>query len=200
MQTSRLRAHIPIGSSHTRCHYPPALITPGSVPGSFFSRLSCPFVTLGRSLPDSSLHGVLQVRILEWVSSAKGSSRNRNQTWVSHITGRFFTIWVIRPSLRPQVATVSLPWSVLTPVNLRPQHRFPSQWERQNNAPSPYPKKSTSEIPSWLWSCTRKGGRPYQGPRVGSCLTFRSELSEETHGLTKQETLLGRGRPGGGRK
>ena len=32
---------------------------------------------------------------------------------------------------------------------------------------------------------------------MGSCLTFRNELSEETHGLTKQETLLGRGRPGG---
>ena len=35
---------------------------------------------------------------------------------------------------------------------------------------------------------------------MGSCLTFRSKLSEETHGLTKQETLLGRGRPGGGGK
>ena len=32
-----------------------------------------------------------------------------------------------------------------------------------------------------------------QGPRVGACLTLRNELSEETHVLTKQETLLGRG-------
>ena len=31
------------------------------------------------------------------------------------------------------------------------------------------------------------------GPRVGSCLTLRNELFEETHMLTKQETLLGRG-------
>ena len=28
---------------------------------------------------------------------------------------------------------------------------------------------------------------------MGSCLTVRNELSEETHVLTKQETLLGRG-------
>ena len=28
---------------------------------------------------------------------------------------------------------------------------------------------------------------------MGSCLTFRNELSEEIHVLTKQETLLGRG-------
>ena len=28
---------------------------------------------------------------------------------------------------------------------------------------------------------------------MDSCLTLRNELSEETHVLTKQETLLGRG-------
>ena len=28
---------------------------------------------------------------------------------------------------------------------------------------------------------------------MGFCLTLRNELSEETHMLTKQETLLGRG-------
>ena len=145
MQTSRLRAHIPTGSSHTRHHYPPALITPGSVPGSFFSRLSCPFVTLGHSLPGSSLHGVRQVRILEWVaiSSTQESNLDLPHHWqiLHHLSHQ-------ATSLRPQVATVSLPWSVLMPVNLRPQHRFPSQWDRQNNALSPYPKKSTSEIPS----------------------------------------------------
>ena len=36
-------------------------------------------------------------------------------------------------------------------------------------------------------------GDPFQGPRVGSCLTLGNELSEETHVLTKQETLWGRG-------
>ncbi|XP_057562472.1 TBC1 domain family member 14 isoform X1 [Hippopotamus amphibius kiboko] len=46
---------------------------------------------------------------------------------------------------------------------------------------------------------TRKEDR-FQGLRRGSCLTLRNELSEETHVLTRQETLLGsgaRGRAGG---
>ena len=34
---------------------------------------------------------------------------------------------------------------------------------------------------------------PFQGPKVGSCLTLGYELFEETHVLTKQETLLGKG-------
>ena len=33
----------------------------------------------------------------------------------------------------------------------------------------------------------------FRGPKVGSCLTLRNELSKEMHVLTKQETLLGRG-------
>ena len=32
---------------------------------------------------------------------------------------------------------------------------------------------------------------PFQGPKLGSCLTLGNELSEETHVLTKQEILLG---------
>ena len=35
-------------------------------------------------------------------------------------------------------------------------------------------------------------GDPFQSPRVGSCLTLRNEMSEETHVLTKQVTLLAR--------
>ena len=42
----------------------------------------------------SSVHGVLQARIPEWVaiSFSRGSSWTRDQPCVSHITGRFFTI------------------------------------------------------------------------------------------------------------
>ena len=36
-------------------------------------------------------------------------------------------------------------------------------------------------------------GSPIPGPRVGSFLSLGNEVSEETHVLTKQETLLGRG-------
>ena len=40
--------------------------------------------------------------------------------------------------------------------------------------------------------CCRKGDH-FQGPKLGSCLTLGNELSEETHVLTKQEILLGKG-------
>ena len=36
-------------------------------------------------------------------------------------------------------------------------------------------------------------GDPFQGLKLGSCLTLGNELSEETHVLTKQEILLGKG-------
>ena len=46
------------------------------------------------SLPGSSVRGILQARILEWVAVpfSRGSSRPRDQTQVCHITGRFFTV------------------------------------------------------------------------------------------------------------
>ena len=41
------------------------------------------------SLAGSSVHGILQARILEWVAIffSRGSSRPRDRTWVSHIAG-----------------------------------------------------------------------------------------------------------------
>ena len=42
------------------------------------------------------------------------------------------------------------------------------------------------------WLCCRKG-YPFKGPKLGSCWTLRNESSEETHVLTKQEILLGKG-------
>ena len=50
------------------------------------------------SLPGSSVHGILQARILEWVALPfpRGSSQPRDRIQVSLIEGRFFTIWAIR--------------------------------------------------------------------------------------------------------
>ena len=50
------------------------------------------------SLPGSSVHGILQARILEWVaiSFSRGYSRPRNRTQFSCIAGRHFTIWATR--------------------------------------------------------------------------------------------------------
>ena len=46
------------------------------------------------SLPDSSVHGILQARIVEWVAIpfSRGSSQARDQTQDSWVAGRFFTI------------------------------------------------------------------------------------------------------------
>ena len=50
------------------------------------------------SPPGSSVHGILQVRILEWaaIPFSRGSSQPRDRTQVFCITGRFFTVWVTR--------------------------------------------------------------------------------------------------------
>ena len=47
---------------------------------------------------DYTIHGILQARILEWVAFpfSRGPSQARDQTQVSCIAGRFFTIWATR--------------------------------------------------------------------------------------------------------
>ena len=59
---------------------------------------SCPILCdpMDCSPPGSSIHGILQTKILEWVAmpSSRGSSRPRNQTRVScssSVADRFFT-------------------------------------------------------------------------------------------------------------
>ena len=61
---------------------------------------SCPTLCdpMDRRPPGSSIHGILQARILEWVAIpfSRGSSRPRDRTQVSHIAGRHFNLWAIR--------------------------------------------------------------------------------------------------------
>ena len=58
---------------------------------------SCPTLCdpMDCSLPGFSIHGILQARILEWVtvSFSRGSSRPRDRTLVSRIGGRRFNLW-----------------------------------------------------------------------------------------------------------
>ena len=67
------------------------------------------------NLPDSSVHGILQKIILEWVVTlfSRGSSRPRDRTWVSCIAGRFFTVRATREA--PSCVSTSfllLPYSI----------------------------------------------------------------------------------------
>ena len=50
--------------------------------------------TLDCSPPGSSVHGILQTRILEWIAmpSSRASSQPRDGTRIFCIAGRFFTI------------------------------------------------------------------------------------------------------------
>ena len=50
------------------------------------------------SLLGFSVHGIFQARILEWIaiSFSTGSSQPKDQTQVSRIAGRRFTIWATR--------------------------------------------------------------------------------------------------------
>ena len=71
---------------------------------------------MNSSPPGSSVHEILQARILEWVAMPfyKGSSQPRDWIGVSHIADRFFTIWANREAFN----LPSCAW-----------HRAPKSWE-----------------------------------------------------------------------
>ena len=63
----------------------------------------------------SSVHGILQARIQEWVAMpySRGSSWPRDGTWISRVSciaGGLFTLWAIREpeSLQPLICFISL--------------------------------------------------------------------------------------------
>ena len=49
------------------------------------------------SLPGSSIHGIFQARILEWIaiSFSRGSSRPSHRIWVSLVAGTHFTLYLL---------------------------------------------------------------------------------------------------------
>ena len=82
------------------------------------------------SLPGSSVHGILQARILEWVaiSFSRGSSQPRDWTQVSCIVGRWFILWATREVLKwlgnysivqfSSVQLLSRVWLFVTPCTV----------------------------------------------------------------------------------
>ena len=61
---------------------------------------SCLTVCDPMGLPDSSVRGILQTKILEWVviPFSRGSSQPRDQTQATYIASRFFTIFALYES------------------------------------------------------------------------------------------------------
>ena len=65
------------------------------------------------SPPGSSVQGIFQARILEWVATSfsRGSAQPRDWTWVSCTAGRFFTDWTTREALSSELKVHLIPWS-----------------------------------------------------------------------------------------
>ena len=82
----------------------------------------------------------------------------------------------------PGPATLASSRNMLETQIFRPHCRF-TKFETMGMEPSNLCFNNSPYI------CCRKGD-PFQGLKLGSCLTLRNELSEETHVLTKQEILL----------
>ena len=78
------------------------------------------------SLPISSIHRILQTRILEWsvMRSSSESSRPRDLTWVSCIAGRFFTTkplektWYVFKKSLSHVQLFATPWTAACKASL----------------------------------------------------------------------------------
>ena len=86
------------------CHRPSEVKVAQSYP--------TPYDPMGSSPPVPSVHVILQARILQWVamSSSRGSSQSRNQTWVSCIAGRLFTTCATREALPTPNLLFLTPW------------------------------------------------------------------------------------------
>ena len=102
---------------------------------------SCPTLCnpMDCSPPGVSIHGILQARILEWfaISFSREHAQPRDWTWVSHIAGRFFTVWATSVQFRCSVVSDSL-WPHES------QHARPP-------CPSPTPRVYSNSCPSNWW-------------------------------------------------
>ena len=71
------------------------------------------------SLPGSSVHGLFQARVLEWVaiSFSRRSSWPRDLTWVSRIVGRRFSVWATKEVRAGLPQTKKLPGREYNPTH-----------------------------------------------------------------------------------
>ena len=130
---------------------------------------SCPTLCdpMDHSPPSSSVHGILQARMLEWVAVPffTGSSQPRDQTHVSCIAGGFFTVWATREALicwKDYPFPIELPllriswlnvWGFISGFSvlsidlsiLSPRPYCPDGWS--------FNRKSSGQTMSFLWLC-----------------------------------------------
>ena len=99
---------------------------------------SCPTLCdpMDCSLPGSSIHGIVQASVLEWVaiSFSRGSSRPRDWIQVSCIAGRCFTIWATREARQSKTQFVPQPVPLIRKL-LQASYPYPrrqTEWKPQS--------------------------------------------------------------------
>ena len=112
------------------------------------------------SLPGSSIRGIFQARILEWVaiSFSRESSQPRDWTQVFHTAGRLFTVWATREALlllllshSSRVRPSATPWTATF------QAPLPMGFSRQKYW-SGVPLPSLQASPSWCYNVKQYWG------------------------------------------
>ena len=99
---------------------------------------------------DNTVHGILQVRIPEWVAIpfSRGSSQLRDWTQVSHIAGGFFTSWATGKDHYILTVQVLFKSAVMASSEKRKISRSVSEY---------WPKAPVDMIPRWFVSTTKFG-------------------------------------------
>ena len=91
------------------------------------------------SLPSSSVHGILQARILEWVAmtSSRGSSQPRDQTCISYCLLHWqVSSLTLEPPRKPimeiQSATKKKKWNNVICINMDEPREYYTKWSNPN--------------------------------------------------------------------
>ena len=153
----------------------------------------CP---LDCSPPGSSVHGILQTRILDWVAIpfSRGSSWPRDQTRLSCIAGRLFAIWATKKPIQFSRSVLS---DCLQPHGLqhaRPPCPLPTPGVYSNSCPlswwchsvissSVVPFSSTFNLSHHQGIFSSESVLPIRWPKYWS-FSFNISPSNEHSGLT----------------
>ena len=112
------------------------------------------------SSPGSSVHGILQARILEWgaIPFSRGPSWPRDQTQVSCIAGRFFTVSATRETCLFILLRLIFCYAIF--INHKLNHapslqvsvKF-SSWNK-NSLEKMWIRSNIYDKVLWFWSCS----------------------------------------------
>ena len=102
--------------------------------------------------PGSSVHGILQTRMLEWVAPSPGDlSQPRDQTCVSHIADGFFTVLsepLVKPCLsKADSKCIALPLSLFSSSDVSSSLRPHGLQHARLSCPLPSPGVCSNSCP-----------------------------------------------------